>query len=85
LGALVAMLSSVVPYSLELLALRRLPARVFGVLMSGEPAVAALAGLVILGETLGGRQWIGVGFVIVACAAVTATNGGTGHEAEPAP
>jgi threonine/homoserine efflux transporter RhtA len=85
LGALVALLSSVVPYSLELLALRRLPARVFGVLMSGEPAVAALAGLVILGETLGGRQWIGVGCVIVACAAVTATSGGAARKPEPVP
>jgi inner membrane transporter RhtA len=71
LGALVALLSSVVPYSLELQALRRLPARVFGVLMSSEPAVAALAGLVILDETLGGRQWAGVACVIVACAIVT--------------
>jgi inner membrane transporter RhtA len=83
LGALVALLSSVVPYSLELLALRRLPARVFGVLMSSEPAVAALAGLVILGQTLGGRQWIGVGCVIVACAAVTVA--GKGTRVEPLP
>ena len=85
LGAAVALLSSVVPYSLELLALRRLPARVFGVLMSSEPAVAALAGLVILGQSLGGRQWIGVACVIVACAAVTATSARSGHELEPMP
>ena len=49
-GLVVALMSSVVPYSLELEALRRMPARVFGVLMSLEPAVAALAGLVVLGE-----------------------------------
>src|SRR5215208_5839809 len=48
----VAMLSSAIPYSLELEALRKLPARIFGVLMSLEPAVAALAGLVVLGERL---------------------------------
>jgi inner membrane transporter RhtA len=85
LGALVALLSSVVPYSLELQALRRLPARVFGVLMSSEPAVAALAGLVILDQTLGGRQWIGVACVIVACAAVTATSGADRVAREPVP
>jgi inner membrane transporter RhtA len=71
LAAGVGLLSSVLPYTLELEALRRLPARIFGVLMSLEPAVAALAGLVILGEQLTGRQWAGVGCVIVACASVT--------------
>ncbi len=45
-----------IPYSLELEALRRVPARVFGILMSMEPAVAALVGLVVLGEVLSGRQ-----------------------------
>ncbi len=73
LGVGVGVLSSVLPYTLELEALRRLPARIFGVLMSLEPAVAALAGLVILGELLSARQWAGVGCVIVACAAVTVT------------
>jgi inner membrane transporter RhtA len=48
----VAMLSSAIPFSLELEALRKIPARVFGVLMSLEPAVAALAGLFVLGERL---------------------------------
>ena len=71
LGAAVGVLSSVLPYTLELEALRRLSARTFGVLMSMEPAVAALAGLVILGEQLSARQWAGMGCVIVACAAVT--------------
>jgi threonine/homoserine efflux transporter RhtA len=71
LGAAIGILSSVLPYSFELEALRRLPARAFGVMMSMEPAVAALAGLVILGEQLTGRQWAGVGCVIVACVAVT--------------
>jgi inner membrane transporter RhtA len=71
-GAAVALLSSVIPYSLELEALRRLPARVFGVLMSLEPAVAALAGLVVLGQALGGRQWLAIGLVVVASAGATA-------------
>ncbi len=73
IGAGVGVLSSVIPYSLELQALRRLPANVFGVLMSLEPAVAALAGLVVLGERLHAPQWVGIGCVIAACAAVTAT------------
>ena len=50
------MLSSAIPYTLELEALRRLPAGVFGVLMSLEPAVAALAGFVVLGEDLDARE-----------------------------
>ena len=65
-GFVVAMLSSVVPYSLELEALRKLPARVFGVLMSLEPAVAALVGFVILGERLGLRALAAVLLVTVA-------------------
>jgi len=71
-GAAVALVSSVVPYSLELEALRRLPARVFGVLMSLEPAVAALAGLVVLGQALGAREWLAVGLVVVASAGAAA-------------
>jgi inner membrane transporter RhtA len=68
LGLVVAMLSSAIPYSLELEALRRLPAGVFGVLMSLEPAVAALAGYVVLGETLGVREVAAIGLVVVASA-----------------
>ena len=64
----VAMLSSAIPFSLELEALRKIPARVFGVLMSLEPAVAALAGLVVLGERLGMRAVAAVVFVTVAAA-----------------
>jgi inner membrane transporter RhtA len=67
-GAAVAMLSSAIPYSLELEALRRIPAGAFGVLMSLEPAVAALAGLVILGEVLAAREWAGVALVVAASA-----------------
>jgi inner membrane transporter RhtA len=68
----VAIASSVIPYSLEMEALRRLPARVFGILMSLEPAVAALAGLVVLGQTLALREWAAVALVIAASAGATA-------------
>ncbi|HWI72941.1 MAG TPA: EamA family transporter [Baekduia sp.] len=68
LGACVALASSVIPYSLETEALRRLPANVFGVLMSLEPAVAALAGLVVLGQSLGARELVAIGFVVAASA-----------------
>ena len=67
-GLGVALLSSVIPYSLELEALRRIPPTVFGVLMSLEPAVAALVGLVVLGEILGPVQWVAV-FLVVAASA----------------
>ena len=62
----VALLSSVVPYTLEIEALRRMPTRVFGILMSLEPAVAALMGLLILHEALNGNQVIAIGLVMVA-------------------
>jgi inner membrane transporter RhtA len=70
-GAAVALLSSVIPYSLESESLRRLPANVFGVLMSLEPAVAALAGFVVLGQRLGLRELIAIALVICASAGVT--------------
>ena len=54
-GFAVALASSVIPYSLELEALRRLPTRVFGVLMSLDPAIAAAAGFIVLGQDLGDR------------------------------
>ena len=56
----VAIASSVLPYSLEIEALRTLPQRVFGVLMSLEPALAALAGFVVLGQDLALRDWIAI-------------------------
>jgi inner membrane transporter RhtA len=65
-GLAVALMSSVIPYSLELEALRRMPPRVFGILMSMEPAVAALAGLALLGEHLKPAQWVAVCCVVVA-------------------
>jgi inner membrane transporter RhtA len=70
-GAGVGLLSSVIPYSLELEALRSLPPHVFGVLLSLEPAAAALSGLVFLGEALALRQWTGIACVVVASALAT--------------
>lgn len=67
----VALLSSVIPYSLELEALRRMPPKVFGVLMSMEPAVAALVGLLLLGELLDAAQWLAVLMVVAASVGAT--------------
>jgi inner membrane transporter RhtA len=72
-GLGVALLSSVIPYSLELEALRRIPPKVFGILMSLEPAVAAVVGLVVLGEILGPIQWLAVLLVVTASAGATRT------------
>ncbi len=66
LGAAVGMLSSAIPYSFELEALRRIAAHVFGVLMSLEPAMAALAGLIVLGQGLGARALAGIALVVIA-------------------
>ena len=70
-GLGVALLSSVIPYSVELEALRKMPPRVFGILMSLEPAMAALAGLAVLGELLSWSQWIAVLCVVAASAGAT--------------
>ncbi|SUG48607.1 Putative DMT superfamily metabolite efflux protein precursor [Salmonella enterica subsp. arizonae] len=56
LGLAVALLSTALPYSLEMIALTRLPTRTFGTLMSMEPALAAVSGMIFLGETLTGVQ-----------------------------
>lgn len=65
-GALVGLLSSVIPYSLEMIALRSLPPRVFGILMSLEPAAAALAAAILLQEWLTPLQLVAMACVIVA-------------------
>jgi inner membrane transporter RhtA len=67
-GCAVGLLSSAIPYSLETEALRRIPANVFGVLMSMEPAVAALAGFVVLGQDLGLRELVAIALVVAASA-----------------
>lgn len=79
-GLGIAVLSSVLPYSLELLALRRLTAKVFGILLSLEPACAALAGLVVLGQVLHPTQLAGMALVVAASALVL----GLGARKDPA-
>ena len=73
LGLFVGVLSSAIPYSLDLLALRRLPTAVFGVLTSLNPGVAGLAGYLVLDETLTVRRFAGVVLVMLASAGVTVT------------
>jgi inner membrane transporter RhtA len=80
LGLVVALMSSVIPYSLETESLRRIRASVFGVLMSLEPAIAAVAGFLILGQALGVRECVAIVFVITASIGVTR---GSGEHAVP--
>ncbi|WP_159704581.1 EamA family transporter [Massilia sp. 9I] len=72
-GLAVAVLSSALPYTLEMAALARLPQRVFGILVSAGPAFAAVAGFLVLGERLTGMQWLAIALVIVACGGAAAT------------
>ncbi|MEV4371644.1 EamA family transporter [Nonomuraea sp. NPDC049637] len=75
IGLGVGLLSSVIPYSLELHALRRMPKHVFGILMSLEPAVAALAGVLVLGEVLHVQQWAAIVCVVAASLGSTRMTG----------
>ena len=67
-GLGIGLLSSVIPYRVEMEALRRVPARVFGICMSLEPAVAALVGVVLLSQALSAAQWLAIGCVVAATA-----------------
>lgn len=69
----VAVLSTALPYSLEMVALGRLPTKTFGTLMSLEPAIGALSGLVLLGERLAVTQWLAIGAIIGASVGATTT------------
>ncbi|PVG81483.1 EamA family transporter [Nocardioides gansuensis] len=82
IGALVGLLSSVVPYSCEMVALRSLAPSVFGILMSLEPAAAALAAIVVLHELLSPLQWLAVACVVVASGGATRSRP---LHSEPAP
>ncbi|KKO48813.1 transporter [Arsukibacterium sp. MJ3] len=75
LGLLVGILSSAVPYSLEMVALRHMTSQNFSVFMSMEPAIAALAGLLILSELLTLWQWLAIALVIVASLGSSLTAG----------
>ncbi|MEU5042328.1 EamA family transporter [Streptomyces griseorubiginosus] len=81
LGAGVAVLSSVLPYTLELLALRRLPASTFAILMSLEPGIAALAGFLILDQALSALQALAIALVIAASMGAVRTQVGRGKAA----
>ncbi|UQN07917.1 DMT family transporter [Deinococcus sp. QL22] len=83
IGFGVAILSSALPYTLEMYALRALPARVFGVMMSIEPAFAALSGLLFLNERLTLVQWLAVACVIAASAGISLTGVSAHSEPEP--
>ena len=78
-GLGVALLSSAVPYSLEMAALRRMPRHVFGILVSATPAVGAACGALVLGERLGALQWLAIACIIGASA------GGAAMAGRPAP
>ena len=69
----VAVLSSALPYSLEMIALSRMPARTFSILMSLEPAIAAMSGLLFWQEHLIGRQWLAIGAIILAALGTAST------------
>ena len=71
----VAVLSSALPYSLEMFALTRIPTRTFGVLMSAEPALGALSGLAFLHERLSVIQWAAIASIMAASAGSAATGG----------
>jgi len=88
LGLVVAVLSSALPYSLEMVSLRHIPERTYGVVLSIDPAIGALAGYVLLGEVLSGRQLIALACVICAAIGAVLTREGpapTGAEAMVAP
>ena len=74
-GAAVGLLSTALPFSLELEALRRMPARVYGIMVSGEPVIAALAGFVVLHESLGVRAVCAVVLVTAASLGSARTRG----------
>jgi inner membrane transporter RhtA len=85
LGAAIGVLSSVVPYSCELIALRTVPAHIFGVLMSLEPAAAALSGLLLVHQHLGLPEWLALVCVIGASVGITRGARETGPSPSPEP
>jgi inner membrane transporter RhtA len=79
-GLAVAVFSSALPYTLEMIALRRLSAKTFGTLMSFEPAIAAIAGVIVLNEHLTALQYLAIGAIIAASVGAVA-----GEQAPPDP
>ena len=74
LGLVVALVSSALPYTLDMVALRHIPKRTFGVAVSGDPAIGALAGLFVLGEHLTTQQWLAIGAIIAASVGAVLTS-----------
>lgn len=73
-GLAIATLSSAIPYTLEMFALSKLPKKLFGILMSLEPVIAAMAGFIMLGEVLSTQQWISIAMIISASAGSVISN-----------
>jgi len=78
LGLVVAIVSSAIPYSLEMVALGKLPSNTFGTMMSAEPAIGALIGMLVLGEVLGVSQWAAIGLIVMASAGAGLSSKRTG-------
>ncbi|MFE6164305.1 DMT family transporter [Streptomyces sp. NPDC056486] len=83
LGAAVAVMSSVLPYTLELIALRRLPASTFAIMMSLEPAIAAVAGFLVLNQALSVNEALAISLVIAASMGAVRTQIGRGRARKP--
>jgi inner membrane transporter RhtA len=82
LGLILAVVSSAIPFSLEMMALRRLPANTFGTMMSIEPAIGALIGMLVLGEVLSLSQWFAIGLIVLASTGAALSAGRRGEPAE---
>lgn len=74
LGLVVAIVSSAIPYSLEMVALGKLPSNTFGTMMSAEPAIGALIAMLVLGEVLGFSQWAAISLIVMASAGAGLTS-----------
>jgi inner membrane transporter RhtA len=85
LALIIALFASALPYSLEMFALTKLPTRTFSILMSLEPAIATLSGLLLLSEFLGFLQWLAIGLIIIASIGSTWSTTEAERTAEIAP
>jgi len=81
----VAVLSSALPYSLEMVAMTRMSTRTFSVLLSLEPAIAALAGFALLSEHLGPLQWLAIAAIVIAAAGTALSARRPATEDQPLP